>query len=98
MERRDFLKLTGLTPLLLAVPEVHAQATALHWERVLVLVELRGGNDGLNTVIPYQDEQYYRLRPQLAVARPSVLQLSEQLGFHPALEPLMPVWHAGELA
>ena len=98
MQRRDFLKLTGLTPLLLAVPEVYAQVAAVHWERVLVLVELRGGNDGLNTVVPYQDEQYYRLRPQLAVPRQSVVQLSEQLGFNPALEPLMPVWHAGELA
>ena len=98
MQRRDFLKLTGLTPLLLAVPEVYAQVPAVHWERVLVLVELRGGNDGLNTVVPYQDEQYYRLRPQLAVPRQSVVQLSEQLGFNPALEPLMPVWQAHELA
>jgi len=98
MRRRDFLKLTGLTPLVLAVPEVGAQATGVHWERVLVLVELRGGNDGLNTVVPYRDEQYYRLRPQLAVPRQSVLQLSEQLGFNPALEPLMPLWQARELA
>lgn len=98
MKRRDFLKLTGLTPLLLAIPEVYAQAPAAHWERVLVLVELRGGNDGLNTVVPYQDEQYYRLRPQLAVPRQNVLQLNEQLGFHPALEPLMPVWQARQLA
>ena len=98
MKRRDFLTLTGLTPLLLALPQVYAQAVAVHWERVLVLVELRGGNDGLNTVVPYQDEQYYRLRPQLAVPRQQVLQLSEQLGFNPALEPLMPLWQARELA
>ncbi len=98
MKRRDFLTLTGLAPLLLAVPEVYAQAPGVHWERVLVLVELRGGNDGLNTVVPYQDEQYYRLRPQLAVPRQNVLQLSEQLGFNPVLEPLMPVWQARELA
>jgi len=98
MRRRDFLKLTGLAPLVLAVPEVYGQAGGVHWERVLVLVELRGGNDGLNTVVPYRDEPYYRLRPQLAVPRQSVLQLSEQLGFNPALEPLMPLWQARELA
>ncbi len=98
MRRRDFLKLTGLAPLVLAVPEVYGQAGGVHWERVLVLVELRGGNDGLNTIVPYRDEQYYRLRPQLAVPRQSVLQLSEQLGFNPALEPLMPLWQARELA
>jgi len=54
MRRRDFLKLTGLAPLVLGVPEVGAQAAGAHWERVLILVELRGGNDGLNTVVPYR--------------------------------------------
>src|SRR2546421_9706527 len=98
MQRRDVLKLTGLAALALAVPEVYGQAVGVHWDRVLVLVELRGGNDGLNTVVPYQEEQYYRLRPQLAVPRQSIVQLSEQLGFNPALEPLMPVWQAHELA
>jgi uncharacterized protein (DUF1501 family) len=98
MRRRDFLHRTALAPLALAVPAVYAQPAGVHWDRVLVLVELRGGNDGLNTVVPYHDEQYYRLRPQLAVPRQSVLQLSEHLGFHPAFEPLMPLWQARELA
>lgn len=98
MKRRDFLKYAGLSPLALMLPEVAAQTPEKHWDRVLILLELRGGNDGLNTVIPYQDEQYYRLRPQIAVPRQNVVQLSEQLGFHPALEPLMPVWQARELA
>lgn len=99
MQRRDFLKLAGLTPLMLAVPHVFGQPAAPGpWERVLVLVELAGGNDGLNTVVPYSDPQYYQARPQLAVARQSVLQLSPQLGFNPVLEPLMPAWHARELA
>src|SRR5262245_33440308 len=98
MKRRDFLRLVGVSQLVLMVSEISAQAPAVHWERLLFRVELRGGNNGLNTVIPYQDEQYYRLRPQLAVPRQNVLQLSEQLGFNPALEPLMPVWQARELA
>jgi uncharacterized protein (DUF1501 family) len=99
MQRRDFLKFSGLIPLTLAVPNVFAQpATLGPWQRVLVLVELEGGNDGLNTVVPYSDPQYYQVRSQLAVARQSVLQLSPQLGFNPALEPLMPAWQARELA
>src|SRR5919109_569102 len=99
MQRRDFLKAVGLTSLTLAVPEVVGQPAAQKpWERVLVLVELSGGNDGLNTVVPYNDPQYYQLRPQLAVARQNVLQLSPQLGFNPVLESLMPAWQARELA
>lgn len=98
MQRRTLLKFASVAPFCLALPEVTALAPSAHWERVLILVELRGGNDGLNTVVPYQDETYYRLRPQIAVPRPQVLQLSEQLGLHPALAPLMPAWQAHELA
>ncbi len=61
------------------------------------MLELNGGNDGLNTVVPYTDPQYYRLRPQLAIARDSVLPLSEKLALNPALEALMPAWSANEL-
>lgn len=67
------------------------------WDRVLVLLELNGGNDGLNTVVPYADPAYYRLRPQLAVSRDGVIQLSHELGFNPALQSLMPAWQAREL-
>ncbi|HTQ77807.1 MAG TPA: DUF1501 domain-containing protein, partial [Burkholderiales bacterium] len=62
------------------------------------LVELKGGNDGLNTVVPYADGGYYALRPRLAVPREQVLQLDERSGLHPALAPLMPLWQARELA
>ncbi len=64
----------------------------------LVLVELKGGNDGLNTLIPYADPAYYRLRPNLAVAREQVLSLDEHLGLNPALEPLWPIWQDRQLA
>jgi uncharacterized protein (DUF1501 family) len=99
MNRRGFTRLTALAALMAAFPGV-AVATSRppRWDRVLVLVELNGGNDGLNTLVPYADPQYYRLRPRLALARDSVLQLSEKLGFNPALEALMPAWNARELA
>ncbi|HNG52283.1 MAG TPA: DUF1501 domain-containing protein [Nitrospira sp.] len=67
-------------------------------ERILLLVELQGGNDGLNTVIPYDDVAYYRARPQLAIPRDQVRQLTPKLGLHPALSPLMPLWERKELA
>ncbi len=66
--------------------------------RVLVLVELAGGNDGLRTVIPYASADYRRLRPTLAPDRDRVLTLDASIGLHGGLEPLMASWSAGDLA
>jgi uncharacterized protein (DUF1501 family) len=64
----------------------------------LLLLELNGGNDGLNTVIPYADPLYARLRPRIGFAADQVVQLDAQTGLHPGLAPLQPVWKAGEIA
>jgi uncharacterized protein (DUF1501 family) len=65
-------------------------------DRVLVLIRLQGGNDGLNTVIPTYDYSTYRnLRPMIAIPESQVLQWSDALGVHPALEPLYPLWQNG---
>lgn len=99
MQRRDFLKLMGLTPLAGYLPNVAvARAAASDYRKLLVLVELKGGNDGLNTVVPYADAEYRRLRPQIGIARDRVLQLSETVGLHPALDALMPLWRTNEIA
>jgi uncharacterized protein (DUF1501 family) len=66
--------------------------------RILLLVELKGGNDGLNTVIPYADPRYHQLRPGLGVARERTLQLDEHIGLHEKLAPLMESWKGGDLA
>ena len=65
---------------------------------VLLLVELKGGNDGLNTVIPYADPKYHELRPGIGVARERVLPLDEKVGLHEKLEPLMESWKARDFA
>lgn len=98
MKRRDFLGLAGAACMGAWVPALAATARAPQWQRILVLIELSGGNDGLNTVIPYADARYRALRPRLAIARDSVLQLSEQIGLNPALEALLPAWRAHQLA
>jgi uncharacterized protein (DUF1501 family) len=66
--------------------------------RILLLIELKGGNDGLNTVIPYADPKYRELRPGIGVARDHAIQLDEKVGLHNKLEPLMEAWKAGDLA
>jgi uncharacterized protein (DUF1501 family) len=96
LTRRHFLRAAGALPLLVAVPP--PAKAGPDFRRVLLLVELKGGNDGLNTLIPHADPLYARLRPGLAVAGDSVLALDERLGLHPSLAPLMPAWAAGDLA
>src|SRR2546423_14202013 len=66
-------------------------------DRVLVLVQLAGGNDGLNTVIPFQDGAYHDARPTLRQEQ-GVLTLTGQLGLHPNLKGLKASWDAGQLA
>ena len=98
MQRRDFLKSLTLLPLSgVSVGSAFAAAPATY-ENLLILVELKGGNDGLNTVVPFADDAYYRLRPRIAIARDQVIQLSATTGLNPALAPLMPLWENRELA
>src|SRR5262245_54107363 len=99
MKRREFLSTVGAASAAAFVPGFAVgQANASGYGNLLVLVELKGGNDGLNTVVPYADAEYYLLRPRLAVSREQVLQLDARIGLHPSLEPLMPLWRKGELA
>jgi uncharacterized protein (DUF1501 family) len=109
--RREFLT-RGLTYLgaasaLPLIPVVPARAIATpvsrtaHRQddnRILVVVELTGGNDGLNTVIPYRSELYYRYRPQLGIPRHDVLPLTDGVGLHPAATGLKFLYDAGRLA
>ena len=90
MNRRHFLGLTALAPLMLAAPRFAVAATpndakAGQPRRTLVLVEMAGGNDSLNMVVPYADPRYYALRSGIAIAREKVLQLDPRFGLHPAL-------------
>src|ERR1700758_4424706 len=100
MDRRAFVKLLSSVPLLPIAPTLaFAGAPAgADYRRLLVLIELKGGNDGLNTLVPYSDGTYYALRPKLAIARDQVVQLSETVGLHPALAPLLAFWKKRELA
>jgi len=65
---------------------------------VLAVMSLSGGNDGLNTVIPYNDPKYRDYRPSLGIAAESIIPINDQLGFHPSLAPLKKYWDEGHLA
>ena len=101
MKRRKFMKLSAMSlPVLVGLPRVEAGILNknINWDRTLVLVELKGGNDGLNTIIPYSDGTYYEKRGNLAIPADTVIPLSQELGLHPALESLKPVWDEQNLA
>lgn len=67
-------------------------------DRILVVVQLAGGNDGLNTVIPYEADSYYQLRPRLAIAKDKVLHLQKGLGLHPGLGGFKSLYDEGRMA
>jgi uncharacterized protein (DUF1501 family) len=91
--RRDFLKTTGLVAWGVSVPTFvsrTAQAAAPPGARgskdtILVVVELTGGNDGLNTVVPFKDPQYAKLRPTLQLPAAQLRKVNDELGLHPSL-------------
>ncbi|MDP0501177.1 MAG: DUF1501 domain-containing protein [Verrucomicrobiota bacterium JB022] len=64
---------------------------------VLVLIQLAGGNDGLNTLVPYADDHYHRLRPTIGLKPKDVLKLDDHLGLHPSLQPLLALRDQGQL-
>jgi len=106
--RRDFLRTSALASTLLLVPKfLHAldrgpglaglrDATGA---RRLIVVQLSGGNDGLNTVIPYKNDLYYKARPTLGIKESEgILTLDKDLGLHPALKGLKGLYDQGQLA
>ncbi|MEO1269266.1 MAG: DUF1501 domain-containing protein [Myxococcota bacterium] len=99
MHRRDFLKAAGLASITFMGPAAWAAPRGNRLNnRTLLLLEFQGGNDGLNTLVPFTDSRYYDLRPNLAIARNDVLPLSGTLGLNPSLEPMMALWKQRQLA
>ncbi|WP_165251755.1 DUF1501 domain-containing protein [Paludisphaera soli] len=101
--RRAFLKESGLACAVGGtVPSFWGRAAAAAEARrdgtILVVVELTGGNDGLNTVVPHGDDAYRKNRPTLAVSPDKVLKLDDRVGLNDALKDLLPSWERGELA
>ncbi len=82
-----------------ATPSTAHAPPATAWPgNLLILIELKGANDGLNTVVPFADAAYTALRPRIGIKRDEVVQLSERTGLHPALAPLLPLWQGRQMA
>jgi uncharacterized protein (DUF1501 family) len=66
--------------------------------RILVVLQMAGGNDGLNTVVPFANDHYRRARPNLGMAAGDVLKLNDEVGLHPALTGFKALYDAGQLS
>ena len=110
ISRRQFLKTSMVAvPAAAAMPAVfsRAVAAAIHEQqssvapmgnRTLVIVQMAGGNDGLNTVVPVNDSRYYELRGSLAIPQSDVIPIDRQVGFHPSLTAFKDLWDEDVLA
>ena len=104
MERRNFLKLTGtFTGGLLVLPEFLTASMQQNIitntdENILVFIQLNGGNDGLNTIIPYQDPLYYEARQTIGIPKSQIINSINSMGFHPALKDLAKISQDGNLS
>lgn len=67
-------------------------------DNVLVVIQMGGGNDGLNTIIPFSDDTYYRARPRLAIARNEVITLNSEMGLHPKMAKFKEMYDRGNAA
>lgn len=103
MNRRNFLSLTGtFTGGMLVLPDfLHAfgsQNNLVIGEQCLVFIQLNGGNDGLNTFIPYDNPLYYDLRTKIAINKNEVIGKNKGMAFHPVLKDFAQMQQNGDLS
>jgi uncharacterized protein (DUF1501 family) len=104
--RRDFFKFSALASASLMIPnfirELQAKEAAEKFvasgAKKLVIVQLSGGNDGLNTVVPFKNDIYYSSRNSIAIKENDVLKITDELGFNPAMPKFKSLYESGYLS
>jgi uncharacterized protein (DUF1501 family) len=100
-KRRKFLQVGSLATAACMVPNFlkafEKKALVPPGNKVLVILQLSGGNDGLNTLIPIRNDFYYRLRPRLGILKDQALLLTDEVGLHPALTGFKELYDDGSL-
>ena len=101
IKRREFLQVGSLATASLMVPKFlkafEGKNMVPQGNKVLVILQMSGGNDGLNTVIPYRNDIYYKSRPRLGIERSKILSLTDEAGLHPALTGFKELYDDGSL-
>lgn len=103
MERRKFLQITAtgaggllLIPHFLSAQNIYLQADE-SGDNTIIFIQLNGGNDGLNTFIPFDDPLYYENRPKIGIPKSKIIQVINGMGFHPALKDFATILQEGHL-
>src|SRR5688572_22029463 len=101
IKRRGFLQVGSLATASLMMPKFlkafEKQNMVPPGNKVVVVLQLSGGNDGLNTVIPFRNDIYYRSRPRLGIEKDKALKLTDEVGLHPALTGFKEFYDDGSL-
>ena len=101
IKRREFIQVGSLATATLFVPKFlkafETGKAVPPGNKVVVILQLSGGNDGLNTVIPVRNDIYYKSRPKLGIERTKALSLTDEVGLHPELAAFADAFHNGDL-
>ena len=100
MQRRKFIQTSGLATAAMMIPnflKAQESLSALKTDKILIVIQLTGGNDGLNTVIPFENDLYYNARPQISIQKKEVLKLNNELGLNPVMQGFKELHDEGKL-
>ena len=98
INRRSFLKTVTASSLSSLIPMQYALSKNYLNGKTLVVLELSGGNDGLNTIIPYADDNYYKFRPNIGIRENKLLKIDDYFGFNPGIVGLESLYKEGNMA
>ncbi len=101
IKRSEFIQIGSLATASMMLPKFlkafEGKAMVPAGNKVVVVLQLSGGNDGLNTVIPVRNDLYYKARPGLGIAKAKALSLTDEMGLHPALDGFKELYDEGSL-